>query len=80
VGWASVIVAAVVLRFACVRATRMMCVKFWEAKWRAVERAMPGPEPMIRRGWGAIGLVLMSGLAVLNAGVVVACLRGWTCA
>lgn len=61
VGWEVVMFEAVAKRLDWVRETRVMCVKDWEAKWRAVERAMPGPEAMIRRWrvWGAIVLVLM---------------------
>jgi hypothetical protein len=60
VGWVVVMVDAVAKRLDGVRETRVMCVKDWEAKWRAVERAMPGPEAMMRRCrvWGGIMLVV----------------------
>jgi hypothetical protein len=48
-GWAVVMVVAVAERLVWLRDMRAMCVKEWEAKRRAVWRAMPGPEPTIRR-------------------------------
>ena len=52
-------VVAVLVRLDCVREISVICVKDWEAKWRAVERAMPGPEAMIRRVREGIVLVLV---------------------
>ena len=48
-GWAEVMVEAVKERLDWLREMSAMCVKEWEAKRRAVWRAMPGPEPTIRR-------------------------------
>ena len=60
--WAA-IEEAVLSRFDCVREIRAMCVKSWEAKRRPVFRAIPGPEPTMRR--------ILTGMVVTGGALII---------